>query len=156
MSAEPYRLLVVANRTGPCPGLPGVVLEHLDRRPAVVHVIAPVQVRRLRWAVSDVDDALEAAAVRLTIAVALLEHAGVRATGEVGDSNPVCAIEDALSGFAAHAVLISTWPAGHSNWLERDVVARARRRLRIDVHHVVSDFDAAPVGAPGARLRAAA
>lgn len=156
MSVEPYRLLVVAIRTGPCPGLPGVVLRHLDHRPAEVHVIAPVQVRRLRWAVSDVDEGLKAAHVRLGIAIALLERTGLRATGEVGDSNPVCAIEDALSVFDAHAVLISTWPAGHSNWLERDVVARARRRLSIAVHHVVSDFDAAPVGEPEVWLPAAA
>ncbi|WP_026911055.1 hypothetical protein [Patulibacter minatonensis] len=146
MSVEPYRLLVVANRTCPCPGLPGVILEHVrehaEDRPAEVHVVAPALTSKLRWALSDVDGALSAAEERLGIALMLLRDAGLPTTGEVGDANPMQAIEDALPAFAAHGVLISTWPQGRSNWLERDLVGRARRRLDVDVHHVVSRFDA--------------
>jgi hypothetical protein len=146
MSIEPYRLLIVANRTCPCPGLPGVVLQHIGEqvgdRPAEVHVVAPALTSRLRWALSDVDGALAAADERLAIALTLLRDAGLPATGEVGDANPMQAIEDALPAFRADGVLISTWPSGTSNWLERDLVGRARRRLAVDVHHVVSRFDA--------------
>lgn len=151
MSVQPYRLLVVANRTCPCPGLPGVILEHVEAhglgRPAAVHVVAPALNSRLRWALSDEDGALAAADERLGIALMLLREAGLPSTGEVGDANPLQAIQDALPGFTADGVLISTWPQGRSNWLERDLVERARRRLTVDVHHVVSRFDVPHVAA---------
>jgi hypothetical protein len=43
-----------------------------------------------------------------------------------------------LSG--ADEVMISTHPPGRSNWLERDVVARARARHPLPIEHVVVDL----------------
>ena len=40
-------------------------------------------------------------------------------------------MEDALRRFPADEVIISTHPPGRSNWLERDVVERARERFDI-------------------------
>jgi len=128
MSTQPYRLMIVANRTGPCPGLEDVVDDVLDGRPGTLHVVAPTQASRVQWMFDDVDQAATAAHDRLQIAVEQLRAAGLPTSGEVGDCNPLRAIEDALTTFAADAVLIS----------------RARNRLGIRVHHVVSDFGAAP------------
>ena len=38
-------------------------------------------------------------------------------------------------------MIISTHPPGRSNWLERDVVKRARERFAVPVTHVVVDLE---------------
>ena len=50
-------------------------------------------------------------------------------------------MEDALRRFPADEVIISTHPAGRSNWLEHDVVNRAQERFDLPVTHVVVDLD---------------
>ena len=64
------------------------------------------------------------------------------AFGEIGDSDPLQAIEDALRTFAADEIIISTHPEGRSNWLERGVVSRAREHFAVPVEHVVVDLEA--------------
>ena len=54
--------------------------------------------------------------------------------GEVGDSDPLQAIEDALRTFGADEIIISTHPEGRSNWLERGVVESARAAIRRSDH----------------------
>jgi GABA permease len=49
-------------------------------------------------------------------------------------------MEDALRLFPADEVMISTHPPGRSNWLEHDVVDRARERFDLPVTHVVVDL----------------
>ncbi len=136
-----FSLMVIANRTCPCPGLTDDILARIDGRPARVHVVAPALNSRLRHWTSDIDGAVLAAQGRLDVAVELLHGAGVVATGEIGDSDPLVAIEDALHGFSAHALLISTWPAGCSNWLERGLLERARGRFALPIEHAVSRYD---------------
>ena len=58
-----------------------------------------------------------------------MRAAGIDARGEVGDGDPLQAIEDALRTFAPDELVISTHPEGRSNWLERGVVERARERF---------------------------
>ena len=71
-----------------------------------------------------------------------MRDAGVEASGEVGDDDPLQAIEDALRTFAPDELIISTHPEGRSNWLERGVVSGARERFAMPVTHVVVDLDA--------------
>ncbi len=78
-----------------------------------------------------------------------MRAAGIDARGEIGDGDPLQAIEDALRTFAPDEVVISTHPAGRSHWLERDVVAGARERFALPVRHVVVEHsDAAPEAVP--------
>ena len=133
-----FNLMVVANRTCPCPGLADEVLARIDGRDGRVHLVAPALNSRLRHWTSDIDGAVRLARERLGVAVDLLGQAGVTATGEVGDADPLVAMEDALHAFEAHAVLISTWPAGRSNWLERNLLERARARFDLPIDHTVS------------------
>ena len=67
---------------------------------------------------------------------------GIEARGEVGDSDPLQAIEDAMRTFGPDEIVISTHPEGRSNWLERGVVTGARERFTVPVTHVVVDLEA--------------
>ncbi len=72
-----------------------------------------------------------------------MRAAGMTARGEIGDSDPVQAIDDALRTFGPDEIVISTHPEGRSNWLERGVVEHARERFDVPVTHVVVDLQAA-------------
>jgi GABA permease len=66
----------------------------------------------------------------------------VNATGEVGDSEPLQALEDALRTFAPDEIVISTHPPGRSHWLEKGIVEAARQRFAVPITHVVVDLQA--------------
>jgi hypothetical protein len=65
----------------------------------------------------------------------------VQARGEVGDGDPLQAMEDALRTFGADEIIISTHPEGRSHWLERGVVEKARQRFAVPITHVVVDLE---------------
>ena len=67
----------------------------------------------------------------------------MQARGEVGDGDPLQAIEDALRTFGADEIIISTHPEGRSNWLERGIVENARERFPVPITHVVVDLETA-------------
>ncbi len=143
---EKRHILVVANET--CTGAP--LLEEVRYRArgydTDVLVVAPALSSHVRYWTSDLDGALEAARGRLDASLAALATVGVSARGEVGDSDPLQAIEDELRTFGADEIIISTHPPGRSNWLERDIVTHARDRFPVPITHVVVDLerDAAP------------
>ena len=141
---EPH-LLLIANRTCPCPD----VLEEVRRRAidGEVLVVAPALNRRLAHYVSDTDAAVRAARERLDRAIGWLVEAGIEARGEVGDADPVLAIEDALAGFPATEIVISTHPPDRSNWLEKDIVRRAGECSGLPIVHLVSRYDLDSVAA---------
>jgi hypothetical protein len=134
----PARILVVANRTCPCPMLLDEVARRVSDAPAEVLVVVPALNSRLRHWLSDVDEAVARAHDRLKLALAELRTRGVRARGEVGDANPLVAIDDALAHFPASAIVIATLPAGKSNWLERRLIEKARARFDVPVTHLVA------------------
>jgi hypothetical protein len=136
------RLLLVANRTCPCPALPGQVLERIGDRSAEVLVVAPALNSRLRHWVSDIDAAVRAAEHRMRGTIDELRRHGLTVNGHVGDADPITAIDDALATFRASQIMISTWPAGVSNWLEKDLPRRATERFDVPIEHVVSAYDA--------------
>jgi hypothetical protein len=135
------RILVIANRTCPCPTLADEVARRASDAPTDVLVVAPALNSRLRHWLSDVDDALTRAHERLDLAIAALRRRGVVARGEIGDADPLLAIEDALAGFPADEVVIATLPAGRSNWIERGLVEKATARFGIPIAHLVSSYD---------------
>lgn len=136
------RILVVANETVGGHVLRSAILERsLDVREEVLVVTPALNSPLKRW-VSDEDGARTAAQERLDLSLAKLAEAGVQARGEVGDGDPVQAIEDALRTFGADEIIISTHPEGRSQWLERGVVTRARERFAVPITHVVVDLEA--------------
>ena len=71
-----------------------------------------------------------------------LRSLGIDAKGEVGDAEPVQAMEDALRLFGADEIIISTHPEGRSHWLEKGIVEGARERFAVPITHVVVDLQA--------------
>ena len=110
----------------------------------VVRVVSPALNSRVRTWTSDEDHARDAAQQRLDVSVAQLAAVGVAAEGEIGDGDPVQAIEDSLRSFPADEILLSTHPPGRSNWLERGVVAAVQERFDLPVTHVVVDLERQP------------
>ena len=135
------RILVIANET-----VGGAELLAILRRKAEgvreVLVVCPALNSQVRTWASDEDDARAAARKRLGASLARLREDGVQARGEVGDGDPLQAMEDALRTFGADEIVISTHPKGRSNWLERDVVGAARDRFDVPITHVVVDLEA--------------
>jgi len=135
------RILVVANETVAGHTLRSMILERsLDVREEVL-VVTPALNSPIKHWVSDEDDARASAQERLDASLAKLADAGVVARGEVGDGDPLQAMEDALRTFGADEIIISTHPEGRSNWLERGVVEKARERFAVPITHVVVDLE---------------
>ena len=134
------RILVVANETvGGHTLRSAIVAKSLDVREEVL-VVTPALNSPLRHWTSDEDRARAAAQERLDASLAALAQAGVHARGEVGDGDPLQAMEDALRTFGADEIIISTHPEGRSNWLERGIVEKARERFAVPITHVVVDL----------------
>ena len=86
--------------------------------------------------------AREAAEARLDVSVAALAAPACRREARSATTIPIQAIDDALRAFPADEIVISTHPPGRSNWLERDLVGRARERYECPITHVVVDLAA--------------
>ena len=65
----------------------------------------------------------------------------MHARGEIGDSDPVMAIEDALRTFPAHEIIISTHPQGARTGWRSGSSARVEERFDLPMTHVVVDLE---------------
>jgi hypothetical protein len=137
---EQHRILVVANETVGGSALLDTIRSHAEGKGARVLVVCPALNSPLRHWASDEDDARSGAQDRLDASLAALRGAGIEADGEVGDGDPLQAIEDALRTFRPDELIISTHPPGRSHWLERGVVEKARERFALPVTHVTVDL----------------
>lgn len=135
------RILVVANETLTGQALRREIAHRASGHETDVHVVCPALNTKIKHWVSDEDDARRQAQERLDTLVSRLGHEGVVVQGSIGDGDPVQAMEDALRLFPADEAIISTHPPGRSNWLERDVIERARERFPVPVSHVVVDLE---------------
>ena len=139
---HPHRILVIANETVAGRSLRDEVTRRAQGPATEVLVVVPALNSPVRHWVSDDDGARAAAQERVQASVAWLSETGVTARGEVGDAEPLQAIEDALRTFGADEIILSTHPEGRSNWLERGLVEEARRRFNVPITHVVVDLEA--------------
>lgn len=114
------------------------VRAHAGTDDAEIRVVAPASdVSPLQWLASDEDDArAEAAAKAEESARAVSPEAG-RTEAEVGDVDPVQAIEDALREFPADEVLVVTGPGRETGWLEEGAPREALERFDVPVTHLV-------------------
>ena len=139
------RILVVANETVEGEELLQTIRERVRDRSADLYVVSPALNTKLRHWTSDEDGARDVARARLDRSIARLGTVGLQARGEVGDADPVQAVEDALRVFGADEIVLSTHPEGRSSWLERGVVEAVRQRFDVPVTHVVVDLERSPV-----------
>ena len=137
-----HRVLVVANETVGGRALLSEIEYRCRGRDSEILVVTPAITSAVKHWLSDVDEAIEAAEARRADSVRAIRALGLRARGEVGDSDPNVAIEDALRTFPADEVIVSTHPPDRSRWLERGVVQRARDDVELPVTHVVVDLEA--------------
>lgn len=136
------RVLVVANETVGGEELLSEIGELALAQKTEFFVVCPALNSRLKTWTSDEDPAREAAQRRLDATLERLAEVGIQARGEVGDVDPLVAIEDAVRLFHPDLIVISTHPEGRSNWLERGVVEAVRERYDVPVKHVVVDLEA--------------
>jgi hypothetical protein len=139
-----YRVLVLANETVGGRALLAELENRVKGRNSEILVVVPALTSSPleHWS-SDVDGALDEARERLDSSLAAMAAAGLQARGYVGDHHePNASLEDALRDFPADELVISTHPPDKSRWLERGVVARARKEVPLPVTHVVVDLEA--------------
>jgi hypothetical protein len=136
------RILVVANETVAGAALRAEIGRAAEGYNAHVLVVCPALNSPLKHWTSDEDGARAVAQARLEGSLHELRHLGIDARGQIGDPDPLQAIEDALRTFGADVIIVSTHPEGRSNWLERGVVSGARERFAVPITHVVVDLEA--------------
>jgi nucleotide-binding universal stress UspA family protein len=131
------RLLVVATAPVDEEVLRARVREHAGPD-AEVRVVAPASdLSPLEWLATDEDEARgEAADIARSAERAVRPEAG-RVETEVGDSDPVQAIEDALRQFPADEIIVATRPGDAAGWLEKDSAEEASERFGVPVTHLV-------------------
>jgi hypothetical protein len=136
------RILVVANETVGGPELLSTIRERSEGAHARVLVVCPALNSPIRHWASDEDGAREAAQARLETSLTSMRSVGLDVSGEIGDGDPIQAIEDAVRTFQPDELIVSTHPLGRSHWLERGVVEKARTRFAVPLTHVIVDLDA--------------
>jgi GABA permease len=155
MPSKEHNVLVIANETIGSDALHEAVrATAAELGSAHVAIVAPALNSRIRHWISDEDEARRAAERRLSSCLDDLRAAGVDAEGWVGDADPLQAIADALAIFAADGMIIATHPRERSNWLEHDLVGRARRRFPGPIAHVVAAEIHRPLSVSGATVSA--
>jgi hypothetical protein len=136
------RILVIANETVGGETLREEIRRRSEGYEEDVLVVCPALNSPIRHWASDEDRARANAQLRLDASLARLAEAGIDARGEVGDCEPLQAIEDSVRTFGPDEIIISTHPEGRSNWLEKGVVSGARERFAVPITHVVVDLEA--------------
>ena len=138
---DDHRVLVVANETLGGDELLSAISTLALTKAARFLVVCPALNSRLKTWTSDEDPARAAAQDRLDATLTRLASVEINVRGEVGESDPLVAIEDAMRTFHPDEVVISTHPPGKSNWLESGIVESVRVRFDVPVTHVVVDLD---------------
>ncbi len=108
---------------------------------AEVMVVAPaLQTSGLRFWLSDADDAIAKADEVRQGTVERLGDGGVAASSDTGESDPMDAIEDALSTFAADRIVVFAHPGAAQRYREQIDAGEVERRFGLPVDQaLVSD-----------------
>jgi hypothetical protein len=123
-------LLVVANVTADSDELLEALKARVDGAQASFHLLVPPA--------GGGRPAREAAQAQLDTALARGRGAGLDITGEVGDSDPIIAVQEAWDPKSYDEVIVSTLPTDASRWLQMDLPHRIERITGCQVTHVVS------------------
>jgi len=124
-SAQPARVLVVANRTAATPALLAAVRDRAERGPARFTLLVPNPVSGLERIADPEDHGESEAQGTLELALPLLEEAsGGEVTGMIGVSDPLDAIQDAVNIHGFDEIILSTLPQRVSKWLKLDLPSK--------------------------------
>lgn len=100
-------------------------------------VLAPVLASRFRFWASDVDRERAEAQRRLAASLAWAAAHGLDARGEVGDADPLLAIEDELRDHGADEVIVTAPAAERRSWLSDRMLAHLEEELDVPVRVVL-------------------
>jgi hypothetical protein len=132
------RILVVT--TAPVEGdaLRARVREHAAGEEAEVRVVATASdLSPLDWLATDEDEARGEAAERAAGVQEAVAPEAEAVEAEVGDTDPVQAIEDALRTFPADELVLVTRREKDAGWLEEGAAAEVLERFSLPVTHLV-------------------
>ena len=136
MNQEPTSVLIVAHQTAATPALLDAVRERAHRGPSKFHLLVPRRRRSGdRTANPQEIGAHEAREVLHDTLPQLSEAAGTEVAGDIGETDPLKAIEDALGRGHYDEIIVSTLPLGVSRWLKNDLVSKAQA-FGLPVQHV--------------------
>ena len=111
------------------------VRAHLGEDDAELKIVVPAaKMTPLQWLASDEARARDQAERTAEESVGAVEGDVVET--EVGDPDPVQAIEDALRTFAAEEVVLVTEAGEEASWLEEDAGAQAKERFGVPITHL--------------------
>ena len=152
------RYLIVANQT-----LGGEELEHklrdrIDHGEGTFYVVVPMTPPEHEvsvWAPADptfgmpvalpedgtdaVEEARKRSQYRLQAILAKIAELGGVAEGQVGDRDPVKAVETVLAQGPFDEVIVSTLPSGLSRWIKMDLPSRIERAVECPVTTVEAE-----------------
>jgi hypothetical protein len=145
--AEPANVLVVAHQTAATAPLLDAVAARAAQGPAKFHLVVPSRPHGLDKVMDPADHGRDEATRAMEDALPKLSAAaGQQVTGEVGDAEPLMAIQDALTRGHYDEIIISTLPLGISRWLHLDLISKARA-LGPPVTHVLAPSGDEPAAA---------
>ena len=143
------RYLVVANQTLTGDELVRAVVGRAEAEPSEFFIVVPATPVVEMWVeavampygcaaprMSSDEQAAKLAEERLHTAAAQLRAAGAAVHGQVGDRDPVRAVEAALGTGEFDEIIVSTLPRRISRWLHQDLPHRLEQRFGLPVTHV--------------------
>ena len=133
--ADTANVLVVANQTAGSTELVEALKRRSERGPVRFHLLVPATPRGASW-IADMHAGMPAAEHDLEGALERLRAAGLEVEGNVGDPDPVAAVEDAVNFGDYSEVIVSTLPRHLSKWLRLDLPHRVGRVTGLPVTHV--------------------
>lgn len=136
------RYLVVANQTLGGEHLIERVRQCLAGGPCRFHIVVPATPTGEGFTWTE-GEAMAVAQTRLDRALERFRELGADASGEVGDRNPMLAVEDALRDTQFDEIILSTLPPGISRWLKLDLPSRVASHFGLPVTHLVAEDEAA-------------
>ena len=141
--------LVVANQTLGGEHLTDLLKQRQAEGSCHFHLVVPATRVRENWTHTE-GEARVAAERRLGEAIERFASLGLDIDGEVGVTNPLDAIADAvadalISGTNYDEIILSTLPPGPSLWLHQDLPHRVAATFDVPLVHVIAARE--PVGA---------
>jgi hypothetical protein len=130
------KLLVVTPEPINADDLRGTLGDEVNGAEVLVLSPATNQSKLAFW-VSDPDDAIAEATEAEQASVQALEHEDVKVAGEVGESDPEQAIQDALATFPADRIVIFSHPEGDRDYREDEALSETRWNIPV-THAVIS------------------
>jgi GABA permease len=135
----PKNLLVVATAPIEPERLRNLVREHAGAGGRVRIVAPAADVSPLQWLASDEDEARGQAEALARAAAEAVEPEPASVETQVGDPDPVQAIEDALRTFDADEIIVVTRGGDSAGWLEEGAAEAAVERFGLPVTHLAVD-----------------